>query len=66
MFKINNKKSNIMIDKIKSVVNAWWFETAATALAGIVLLAYGKMLYAGIALGWAARRMFSVLKSETK
>lgn len=52
-----------MLDKIKSIVNSWWFEMAATGLLAAGLLAYGYPMYAGIAAGWAASKLFSYLRS---
>ena len=36
-----------MLDKIKAIVNSWWFEMATTGAAGIALLVYGHKMYAG-------------------
>jgi hypothetical protein len=51
-----------MLDKVKSIVNSWWFEMAATGLLGAGLLAYGYPLYAGVAFGWATCRLFAYLR----
>lgn len=52
-----------MLDKIKAIVNSWWFEMATTGGAGVALWMYGHRMYAGFALGWAACKLFSYLRS---
>jgi len=52
-----------MMDKIKDVVNSWWFNVAATGVLAAALLVYGMKLYAGIAAGWALSRFWTYLRS---
>lgn len=51
------------MEKVKAIVNSWWFQAAATGCAGALLLAYGHILYGGIALGWAGCKTFDYLKA---
>jgi hypothetical protein len=53
-----------MLEKVKSIVNSWWFEMAATGLLGAALLVYGHKFYAGMALGWAACKVLSYLRGN--
>jgi hypothetical protein len=53
-----------MLDKVKTVVNSWYFGIAATGLAGALLLTYGYKMYAGIALGWAACKAWEYLSGK--
>jgi len=53
-----------MLDKVKSVVNSWYFGIGATGLAGGMLLVYGYKLYAGIAVGWAACKAWEYLTGK--
>lgn len=48
--------------KVTEILESWWINIAATGLLGLILLAYGFKLYAGIALGWAACKALDYLK----
>lgn len=52
-----------MMEEVKRVVNSWWFQSAATAGAGLLLWMYGHPLYAGIAFGWSACKVFNYMRS---
>ena len=53
-----------MLEKVKGVVNSWYFGIGATGLGGILLLTYGYKLYAGIAIGWAASKAWEYLTQK--
>ena len=52
------------MEKISEVLNAWWFQAAASGALGVALIIYGYPLYAGIALGWGICKFVSYLKSS--
>jgi len=55
-----------MLDKVKTVVNSWYFGIAATGILGMMAWAYGYKLYAGLAFGWAACKAWEYLTGKKK
>jgi hypothetical protein len=53
-----------MLDKVKTVVNSWYFGIAATGVLGMMAWAYGYKLYAGLAFGWAACKAWEYLTGK--
>ena len=52
-----------MLEKVKSILNAWWFEATSTALLGVAFLVFGHKFFAGAAIGWALNRIVTYLRS---
>jgi len=52
------------MEKISEILNAWWFQAAASGSLGAALLIYGYPLYGGIALGWGICKFVGYFKSS--
>ena len=50
------------MEKLSSIINSYWFKSAAVAAVGVFVWINGNPLWAGVAFGWAANEFMEYLK----
>ena len=54
------------MEKMKKIINSYWFKSAICGGIGIVLLFKGMHLWAGVAFGWGANEFLEYFKPTSK
>ena len=54
------------MEKIKQIINSYWFHSAVCGGIGIVLLFNGMNLWAGVAFGWGAKVFLEFFRPSSK
>jgi len=52
------------MEKVKAIVNSWWFKSALYGGLATALFIKGEVFYAGIAIGAGLRELFLAFKQD--